>query len=535
MTGLVHPLLLLWSVLGVAMFRAWPGHRVVVGLYVVGMLFLPELRSVGHQDGVPDPLSLPGFKLTKINAIAVGVLAGSLLFDRSRWVGTRPRWFDLPVLVWCVSPLVSSVSNTVFYDDPVSRFDPGLLPEAVGTFGRVVAWLEYSGLYDGLAQVVDTALIWGVPYWLGRMYLADRDALRDLAVGVVLGGVLYVPLCLVETRVSPQLHRWVYGFHQHSFLQSIRLGGFRPMVFMEHGLAVGLWMTSASLVAFWLWVTGAVCGLRVPRIDSRLLGAAVATVLVVTTLLCRSSGSLALGVAGFLVLASARLLRGPWLVWVLVTAAPLYVMTRSSGTWDGQEVVEFSRKHFDEDRAASFEFRLQNEDMLVAKALERPLVGWGGWGRSRIYDSYGNDLSVTDGLWVITLGERGFLGLTALGLVILLPVARFLVLHGAASWRTPEYGFVAVLAVVLVLYSIDSLLNAMVNPVFALVAGGLTALRLANPVAAQPDPGVQAPSASLAPGGWRVQAIASGKPSRKSASPARSDCKNRGTTRANAE
>ena len=522
MTGLVHPILLLWVALGVVLFRIWPGHRAVVGLYVVGMLFLPELRSVGHHDGIPDPLSLPGFKLTKINAIAVGVLAGSLLFDRGRWHATRPRWFDLSVLVWCVSPLVSSVSNTVFYDDPVSRFDPGFLPESAGTTGRVVAWLEYSGLYDGFAQVADTALIWGVPYWLGRVYLADRDALRDLAVGLVLGGVLYVPLCLVETRVSPQLHRWVYGFHQHSFLQSIRLGGFRPMVFMEHGLAVGLWMTSASLVAFWLWATGAVRELRVPRIDPRLLGGAVVTVLVVTTLLCRSSGSLALGAVGFAVLASARLLRGPWLLWVLLGAAPLYVATRSSGTWDGQEVVEFSRKYFDEDRAASFEFRLQNEDMLVGKALERPLVGWGGWGRSRIYDTYGNDLSVTDGLWVITLGERGFLGLTALGLVILLPVARFLVLHGGAPWRGSEYGFAAVLAVVLVMYSIDSLLNAMVNPVFALGAGGLTALRRAGTAATRPDPTASVPSASLGSGRWRVQEIASGKPSRKSARPARS-------------
>ena len=59
----------------------------------------------------------------------------------------------------------------------------------------------------------------------------------------VLGGLIYVPLCLFEVRMSPQLHNMVYGFAQHSFGQTVRGGGWRPMVFMQHGLAVGLFMS----------------------------------------------------------------------------------------------------------------------------------------------------------------------------------------------------------------------------------------------------------------------------------------------------
>ncbi len=88
------------------------------------------------------------------------------------------------------------------------------------------------------------------------MFLSDLTGLRTIALGVFLGGLSYVPLCLYEIRMSPQLHRILYGFHQHEFVQTLRWGGFRPMVFMNHGLALGLWMTLACLSGYWLWRTG---------------------------------------------------------------------------------------------------------------------------------------------------------------------------------------------------------------------------------------------------------------------------------------
>ena len=66
---LAHAALLAWVVLGVVLFRRYPGPRVVAALYVFGILFLPELRTAAFVPGVPEPLALPGFKLTKVNAI----------------------------------------------------------------------------------------------------------------------------------------------------------------------------------------------------------------------------------------------------------------------------------------------------------------------------------------------------------------------------------------------------------------------------------------------------------------------------------
>ena len=73
-----------------------------------------------------------------MNAIALGLLAGSLLYDRGRWLSVRPRWFDLPILVWCFSPLVTAVSNALLFHDPVSRYDPDFLPRDAGLVGRLV-------------------------------------------------------------------------------------------------------------------------------------------------------------------------------------------------------------------------------------------------------------------------------------------------------------------------------------------------------------------------------------------------------------
>ena len=43
-----------------------------------------------------------------------------------------------------------------------------------------------------------------------------------LAGGAVLliGGLIYIPFCLFEIKMSPQLHKWVYGYHQHAFDQN---------------------------------------------------------------------------------------------------------------------------------------------------------------------------------------------------------------------------------------------------------------------------------------------------------------------------
>jgi hypothetical protein len=494
MIPLGHAALLACVALGIVLFRYYPGHRLVIGMYVVGVLFLPEFGSHEFIEGVPPPLNIIGVHLTKPNAISLGLLVGSLLYDRRRWLAGRFRWFDLPMVVWCVGPLVSALANSLIYDDPATVFVPTRTDRA----GDLVSWLVTTDFYDGVARSVDVVLTWGVPYCLGRLYISDAEKLRELVIGFAAGTVLYAPFCVAEMVLSPQLHRWVYGFHQHEFLQSIRFDGYRPMVFLEHGLAVGVWMVLGALAAAWLWARGSLRRVRVPYVRGDVNGLWVVAGLALVAVGCKSTGALALGFLGLVTLAAARSLRHPLPAVLLLCIPPLYVTARTAGLWDAKEVVSLSSTTAGRDRAQSLEFRLQNESMLVQKALERPLVGWSGWGRSRIYDEDGKAVTIADGLWIVTLGERGSLGLVSLGLILALPVALALHRHGPPLWTDVRSAAVAVAAVLLALYAIDCLMNAMLNPVFLVMAGGLMALR-PDESAAQTREDAQTPTA------WRVR------------------------------
>jgi O-antigen ligase len=270
--------------------------------------------------------------------------------------------------------------------------------------------------------------------------------------------------------MSPQLRFLVYGSEFNAWWdESVsRFGGWRPVVFMQSGLAVGMWMTTASLIGVWLWRNGAL---------PRLRGWSVAwlvPVLVVTTLLCKSLGALVLLVLGLLALWVARGMRSAVVIAAVALLPVAYMLARTAGHWSAGELRSVAAAVSPE-RASSLETRLDNEVQLVQRALERPAFGWGGWGRNRIYDEEtGRDKSITDGAWIIYLGVNGSVGLIALTAVQLLPVLLVGRRCPARMWTAPAMAAPMALAVILVLYATDNLFNAMPNPIYMLIAGGLT-------------------------------------------------------------
>ena len=405
-----------------------PRHAVIVA-YVGGWLFLPVF-------GI-DIKGLPPY--SKVSATAYGVLFGAALFDLDRLLAFRPKWFDLPIALWCVAPLFASLSN-------------GL------------------GWYDGLSACLSEFVMWGIAYFLGRVYFSDWEGVRELAIGVFVGGLIYLPLCLLEMRMSPQLHRWIYGFHQHSFGQQKRMGGYRPMVFMQHGLACAMWMTTASIVGLWLWMSGALK--RLFHVPTYLL----VPPLIVTAVMCKSAGALILLVAGLATFYWIRHVRTALPLLAMIAFIPAYVALRSSATWSGQNLVDVANVIFNETRAASLQTRLDAENLLTEKALRKPAFGYGRWNRNRVYDEKGRDIAITDGMWVIVLGQAGFTGLAAITTAILLPALLYWRRCPTKWWMHPMAAAGASFAVLLPLHMVDNLWNAMLNPIYVLVIGGLMAL-----------------------------------------------------------
>ncbi len=377
-----------------------------------------------------------------MSATCYGVLLATIVFDIKRFKSLQLSWLDLPMLVWCICPFLSSITNDL-------------------------------GWYDGISALNQQITTWGAPYYLGRLYLNDLDGLRKLAIGIFAGGLIYIPFCLLEIRLSPLLHRMVYGFSARQNLGTeIRYGGYRPTVFMETGLMVGAWMMAATLLGLWLWQTGVIKQLW--SIPARRL----VVTLLVTFVLVKSTGAWFLLAMGLVILFVAKWFRTSLLLLILVVTISSYLLVGATGTFSGDQIVSVISRGVNPERAQSLEFRFDNEKLLSDKARQKMVFGWGGWGRSRVYDQWGKDISITDSLWIIAFGTEGVVGLISLTASLLLPVIVFVKCFPARLWSNPQVAPAAALAVLLVLYMLDCVLNAMINPIYTLACGGIAGLTL---------------------------------------------------------
>jgi len=426
-----------WIPVVIVLFSRLDPRKAAAAAFAAGWMFLPVV--VYKIQGIP------GY--TKMTATCVGILLGALIYDRKTLLGFRFKVVDIPMLLWCTCPFLSSVANGI----------------------------EGLGVYDGLSQTMYQSITWGLPYFVARVYFSDREGLAILARTVFIGGLIYIPLCLFELKMSPQLHRMFYGFHQHDFTQAIRGEGYRPLVFMEHGLMTAMWMVFSSFIGLWLY--------HVKALPARVLNMPTLPLvlgLLATTLLMKSAGAVVLLIIGLAFLYLSNKTKNTIFIWILLLIPMTYIVLRTTGIWTGENLSRMAAEQISPERGKSLQIRFDNERILVDKALQGTFFGWGGWGRSRVYDHKGRDISVTDGLWVITLGTRGIYGLVLLLLTIQLPMLLLLYRSPPGGWHTRENAPVAVLAVILCLYMIDNLLNAMVNPIYMLFCGGLCGM-LSNP------------------------------------------------------
>ena len=433
--------MLSWMPIVLYLFRRFKAIEAVIISFVAAWLFLPQ------QAGFTLP-GLPDYE--RMSATVFGILLATVIFDLDRFKQFYFSWIDLPMAIWCICPLLSSVSN-------------GL------------------GVYDGVALTLARTVSYGAPYFLGRIYLYDFKGLKKLAIAIAFGGLIYVPLCLFEIRMSPQLHRLVYGYHGNpAFRQTLRYGGFRPTVFMQHGLSVGMWMMAATLISIWFWKTGVV---------KKIFGFHIrwyVGILLVTFILSKSTGAY-----GLLFLGVAFLL----IAWQFRTSIALLLLVLSMGFYLQQNVATNSVLNeqiittleyvFPEERVASLQFRFDNEELLKEKAKERIVLGWGGWGRNRVYDYDWKgelvDVTITDSLWILAFGMNGIVGLTALFASVFAPVLGFMWYFPARTWSNAEVAPAAVLTVIIALYMLDCLLNNQPNPIFTLATGGISGLVALEP------------------------------------------------------
>lgn len=367
-----------WPVISIVFFRTWPIPVAAAATLIGGYLLLPEATSY-------DLPLLPALGKGTVPSICALVLVFIASSDASKSRDMLPGWFprDRVSLMLLAFIIFGAFGTALSNMEPVST---------------TLKQLQGLRVYDGFSLALSASMAL-IPFFIARKTMASPEAQRSLLIVLIIAASAYTMLALWEVRMSPQLNKNVYGFFPHSWRQHIRDGGFRPLVFLGHGLKLGIFFALAAIAAAGLWRRSS------GPIKSKLLAALA--LLTFTIFMSKVLGAFAITLLLLpLVLFAPRRIQVIVLmtISVLVLSFPILRNTQFVPTdW----MVE-TAESISPERAQSLEFRFDNEDILLERAREKPIFGWGGFGRNRVFDETGEDISTTDGRWVILFGQGGW-------------------------------------------------------------------------------------------------------------------------------
>jgi hypothetical protein len=426
--------LLSWPLVALWLYSTRSAPVATIWTIFGAFLLLPERMSIKFE-------MIPQFDKTTIPSMCA--LAGCLLSGRRRRnfsIGFGLTEFF--VFVALIGPFVTSLLNT----------------DAVFVGGRV---LPGVGPYDAFSAT-ESEFLSLLPFLLGRRYLAGNT--EDVLRALVIAGLCYSLPMLFEIRMSPQLHTWIYGYSPRSFIQQMREGGFRPTVFLGHGLVVAMFTATTVLASATLWRAN-IRAIRVPP-------AGVTVYLGLMLVLCKSLASLIYGMvlAPVIVVGKPRSIFRVGLVIACLVIA--YPVLRTGGYVPTTSVTEIAAS-INPERSESLKFRYDQEDRLLKRASERIVFGWGRYGRYRLFDEdSGEDVTVTDGHWIITLGQFGIVGFFAEFGLLVLPVFRAFFSYRFAATEKDKI-LLGGLTLILAISDLDLLPNDTLTPWVWLMAGAL--------------------------------------------------------------
>ena len=420
-------------------------------------------------------------KLPPTRALLISMIAGYLLLP------PYPAVIDLPLLPPLGKDTLPAMCCTVMalalYGREVRLLPDSLLARGViavfllspvftvFTNGEPLVWgpryLPGLSAKEAVSSVIAQAVIL-LPLLLGRHFLSRVAEQRELCLALVIGGLAYSLPILIELRLSPQMNIWVYGFFQHLFEQMMRGNGYRPIVFLYHALWVSFYLMTAVVL-----VAALARQAEGPR---KLHFLVILGYLAAVLVLSKSYAAMfyaAACVPAVLFWRSRMILR----VAVLLAAIALIYPLAKANQWVPEEQIVALAGRMGEDRAHTLKFRFDNENVLVARAAEKPLFGWGLWGRNHVYDTAdGKFLTITDGRWVIILGVLGLVGFLAEFGLLALPIFMLWWRSRAAAGNTALAGanaYAAPLALLLGVNMFDLIPNATITQLTWLMAGAL--------------------------------------------------------------
>lgn len=393
--------LISWPFITLALFAILGVVRGFIWALIVGYLFLPE------RVGFDLPLLPPYSKYEALSySLLLALLAGRQHIKLPELKLAAPG--IRTVLLAMAGVLLAMPIMTFITNRSTEVMNGAVLP------GLGIA--DYLVMFTGI-------LVPLVPFFLARRWLAIPEYQTKFLIALVFLTFGYAFLALFEVRMSPQLNNWFYGYFPHLWLQHLRGDGYRPLVFLNHGLSLGLLLFMATVA-----VTALLGQARAAQ-DKALLVIA-GTVIFGTLLLSKNLGAVMLALIFVPLLVVFRTRMQAFAVAAVALMFMFYPVVRH---YAPVEAVTATLGTVAPERAHSLQYRLDNETILLDRANERPMFGWGIWGRPMIYDDRGARSSVTDGTWILILGTYGWVGFIAFFGVMVVP----LVALGRTARRKP--------------------------------------------------------------------------------------------------
>ena len=447
-----------WPLVCLAAFARFKPNVAVIISFMGAMLFLPEKVEI----------KAPFQPLDKICVASIGALLGVLLVGEAR----RKLWKARPFLgseIWVVLIMLGAFGTSFTNQEGLN-------------FGKVL--IQPLNVWEAVSVCVGDVYNYLIPWVIGRAIFTDREDAKVLLKAFQVGALIYLPFIATEIVMSPQMHNWVYGFAQHDFIQTMRAGGYRPMVFMGHGLALTLFLAAGILA-------GMVLTLARRGSLLRLRGRWVSVFLLAVLLGCKSLGA---AIFAFLFTGVLTFMRPKWQLRVLVLFAALvvfYPVSRATNIFPYKEITQAISDTAGPDRAQSLGFRFMMEGFLGERAAQKPWFGWGRYRRNMCFcgdpvaarsaaeycGPWKEDeaFSVSDGYWIIIYGVRGIAGFICLFGMFLTPI---LFLRGRIKrLQTPEDRYLLVgLACISMMYTIDLIPNGMFTNYNVFFAGAVMGL-----------------------------------------------------------
>ncbi|MBJ6122757.1 hypothetical protein [Sphingomonas mollis] len=436
---MLYAIYVLFAVIAMLPFLRLPVRTAVLIVFFGGWILLP----VGHYppvatDGLPWWIvgtALPSDMLvTKAWVVAAAALLWGVVFDRRRVSRWRPHWIDLPMAAWCLWPLVDGLIAATPSPSPL------------------VACLYVTGC-------------WGLPWLLGRIWIATADDRLALLRAQVWAGLAMLPVAIMEASVGPFLYDAIYAPHPFRTDGMERYVGYRPLGLLEHGNQYGIWICLNALAALWLAFGQA-------EDDRGRRGLVPAAILTVMAVAAQSIGALLLLVAGlvFLILRSRAFLKpllgGVIGIVALVAAAHLSgivpVQRIARDTAFGQEVLGAVRGI----GRGSFTWRISQDTKVLPAIHAAPVQGTAQWDWFRRFGTR------PWGLAMLIVGQFGLIGLLlAFGSVIAPALAILWRRVAYAAWAADDETLP--LAMIVLLAMADATLNSFIYMPAILIAGAI--------------------------------------------------------------